>query len=66
MDHANQLADGGEDGLLAALPRSEGAEVAVELAVLSSGGDVRRSIGHTSTAWAWRPDAIKRLKPPRP
>ena len=41
MDHADQLAGGGEDGLLVALPRPEGAEVAVELAVLGSGGGVR-------------------------
>ena len=41
MDHADQLAGGGEDGLLVALPRPEGAEVSAELAVLGSGGGVR-------------------------
>ena len=41
MDHADQLVGGGEDGLLEAFPRPEGAEVAVELAVFGSGGGVR-------------------------
>ena len=41
VDHPDQLVGGGEDGLLVALPRPEGAEVAVELAVLGSGGGVR-------------------------
>ena len=41
VDHADQLAGGGEDGLLVALPRPEGAEVAVELAALGSRGGVR-------------------------
>ena len=41
MDHPDQLVGGGEDGLLVALSRPEGAEVAVELAVFGSGGGVR-------------------------